>query len=139
MHSFFCVTQCHTLRLNPLVTNGLSHPYHLEESTFIFRGIRSNFSFLFIFSMEIKIANRIAPDGTPRFVASHLGIFRLPMSHKKDTRLILVNLACVNKLTANRICKMQIFRRNSYFRQDFQKLLTKPKYSVYTVYHSSSC
>ena len=30
----------------PLVTNGLSHPYYLDESTFIFRGIRSDFSFL---------------------------------------------------------------------------------------------
>ena len=27
---------------DPLVTNGLSHPYQLDESTFIFRGIRSN-------------------------------------------------------------------------------------------------
>ena len=42
--------------------------------------------------MKIKIANRIAPDGTPRFAGSHLGLFCLPMSHKKDARLILVNL-----------------------------------------------
>ena len=35
------------LRFNPLVTNGRSHPYHLDESMFISRGIRSNFSFLF--------------------------------------------------------------------------------------------
>ena len=38
-----------------------------------FREIRSNFSFLFHFSMKIKIATRIAPDVTPRFAASHLG------------------------------------------------------------------
>ena len=31
--------------LNP-VTNGLSHPYHLDESIFFFRGIRSKISFL---------------------------------------------------------------------------------------------
>ena len=37
--------------LNPLVTNGLSHPY-LDESTFVLRGISSNFSFLFHFSMN---------------------------------------------------------------------------------------
>ena len=37
-------------------------------------------------------ANRIAPDGTPRFAASHLGLFCLPMSHKKDARLIWVNI-----------------------------------------------
>ena len=31
---------------NPLVTNGISHPYHLDESTVIVRGVRSKFSFL---------------------------------------------------------------------------------------------
>ena len=45
------------------------------------------FSFLFHFSMKIKKANRIAPDGTLRFEASHLGLFCLPISHKKDDRL----------------------------------------------------
>ena len=29
--------------INPLVTYGLSHPYHLDESTFIYRGIWGNF------------------------------------------------------------------------------------------------
>ena len=58
--------------VNPYVTNGLSHPYHLDESTFIFRNIRSNFSFLFHFSMKFIKANRIAPDGMPHFAASHL-------------------------------------------------------------------
>ena len=33
-------------------------------------------------------ANRIAPDGTPHFAVSHLGLFCLPMSNKKDARLI---------------------------------------------------
>ena len=74
------------------MTNRLSHPYHLDESILIFRGIRSNFSFLFHFSMKIKLANRIAPDGTPRFAASHLGLLCLPMSHKKDARLKWVKL-----------------------------------------------
>ena len=73
------------------MTNGFSHSYHLDESTFFYRGVSSNLSFLFHFSMKIKIANGIAPDGTPRFAASHLGLFCLPMSHKKDARLIWVN------------------------------------------------
>ena len=47
-------------------------------------------SFLFNFSMKFLKANRIAPDGAPRFAASHLGLFCLPMSHKKDARLIWV-------------------------------------------------
>ena len=40
--------------------------------------------------MHFLSAKRIAPDGTPRFAASHLGLFCLPMSHKKDTRCIWV-------------------------------------------------
>ena len=74
-------------QLSPLVTNGLSHPYHLDESTFIFRGVRSKFSFAFHFSMKFMKANGMAPDGTPHFAASHLGLFCLPMSHKKGARL----------------------------------------------------
>ena len=81
---------CLAISVNPLVTNGISHPYHLDESIFIFRDIRSIFSFLFHFSMKIISANRIAPDGMPRFAVSHLGLFCLPMSHKKDVRLIWV-------------------------------------------------
>ena len=41
--------------------------------------------------MKIMSASRIAPDGTPRIAASHLGLFCVPMSHKKDARLIWVN------------------------------------------------
>ena len=57
----------------------------------MFRGNRSDLEFLFHFSMEFPEANRIVPDGTPRSAVSHdshLGLFCLPMSHKKDTRLI---------------------------------------------------
>ena len=46
---------CGALRVNPYVMNGLSHPYnnHLDESTFIFRGIRSIFLF-FLFLDETR-------------------------------------------------------------------------------------
>ena len=73
---------------NPHVTNGLSHSYHLDDYIFILRGIRSNFLFLFHFSLKFLSANRIAPNGTSCFAASHLGLFCLLMSHKKDARLI---------------------------------------------------
>ena len=53
--------------LKPLVTNRLSHPYRLDEPISILRGIRSDFSFLFHFSIEFMKTNRITPDGTPRF------------------------------------------------------------------------
>ena len=33
----------------------------------------------------------MAPDVSPRFAASHLGLFCLPMSHKKDAWLMWVN------------------------------------------------
>ena len=46
---------------------------------------RSDFYFLSHFSMKFLCANRIAPDGTPPSAASHLGLYCLPMSHKKDT------------------------------------------------------
>ena len=74
---------------SPYATNGLSHPYQMDESTFIFRGIRNDFSFLFHFSMKIMLANRIAPYGTPRFAASRLGLFYLPMSHEKTPLLFV--------------------------------------------------
>ena len=32
--------------------------------------------------------NRIAPEWTLRFAVSHFGLLCLPMSHKKDARLI---------------------------------------------------
>ena len=39
--------------------------------------------------MKIILANRISPDWTPRFAASHLGPFCLSMPHKKDDMLIV--------------------------------------------------
>ena len=75
---------------NPLVTNGFSHIIH---SLSFLGALGVFFSFLFLFSMKIILANRIAPDETPRFAESHLGLFCLPMSHKKDARLIWVNIS----------------------------------------------
>ena len=77
--------------LNPLVKNGLSHPYQLDKSIFIFRGFMSIFSFLFHFLIKFMYTNRIAQDGTPHFAASHLALFCLLMSHKK-ARLIWVKV-----------------------------------------------
>ena len=62
--------------INPYLTNDFSH--QLGKSTFILRGVRSEFHFL----MKFPCANRIAPDGTPRSAASHMGLYCLPMSHK---------------------------------------------------------
>ena len=56
--------------------------------------------------MKFMSANRIAPDGTGRFAASHLGLFCLPMSYKKDALLIWVNRlhnmnGCMRKTNAS--------------------------------------
>ena len=69
------------------MANGLSNCYHVEESTFICKGFKCDFKFLLKFSMKFLKANRIAPDGTPRFAASHLGLCCLPMSHKRTPGL----------------------------------------------------
>ena len=38
--------------VNPSVTNLLPHPYHLDESTLIFRGKRAIFSIFISFSIK---------------------------------------------------------------------------------------
>ena len=42
--------------------------------------------------MKLMSANRMVRDGTPPFAASHLELFRLPMSNKKDARLIQLSI-----------------------------------------------
>ena len=49
------VIQCMSVCLedfNPILTNWLSHRYHLGESTFMLRGIGSDFNFLYIFNIS---------------------------------------------------------------------------------------
>ena len=41
--------------INLLVTNGLSHHYHLDESSFTFRGVTTDFYFLSHLRIEIQI------------------------------------------------------------------------------------
>ena len=64
-------------RFNPYLMNGLSHHYHLGESTVIIRGIRSDFEYLFHFLMKFLWENRIVPPGV-----LHLGLYCLLMSNK---------------------------------------------------------
>ena len=67
--------------------SSIVHRYQLGESTFIFGDIGCDLIFLFTFSMNFLQANRIAPDGTPRFAASHLGLFCLPCPTKRTLGL----------------------------------------------------
>ena len=67
------------LMFNPLVTDGLSHPYHLDESTLIFRGIRSNFSFFISYFDENRVSKQNNPRWDAAFATSHLGLFCAPI------------------------------------------------------------
>ena len=62
------------------MTNGLSH---LDESTVMFRGIRSNFIYFLLFE------NYESKQNSPRWDAASC-IFNLHMTHLKDDRLVWV-------------------------------------------------
>ena len=47
------VTCSAVFKVNPYLKNGFSNCYHLVESTFIFRAVRSDFKIIFNFSMKI--------------------------------------------------------------------------------------
>ena len=49
------------------------------------------FIFVLLFD-EIQVSKQNSRRWEQRFAASHLGLFCLPISHKKDTRFILVNI-----------------------------------------------
>ena len=55
-----------------------------------------------MFSMKTMSANKMVPDGSPRFGASHVVILCLPMSYKMDAGLIWVNVLIL-KLIFNTI------------------------------------
>ena len=63
---------------NPYLTNGFAHHFQLGESTFILAalGVILNYS---IFD-EIVLSKQNSP------AASHLGLYCLSMSHKRDAR-----------------------------------------------------
>ena len=73
---------------NPILMNGFSHHYQLGESTFIFRGVKSDFLNFIQFFDENSPSKQNSPSGTTHSAASHLGLYCLPMSHKRGARLI---------------------------------------------------
>ena len=44
----FTVLKVHALLFNPYLTNGFSHHYQMNGSTFNFRGVRSNSNFFYL-------------------------------------------------------------------------------------------
>ena len=68
----------------PLVTNGLSHLNHLDESTFILRGMGSNFSFIISFFDE----NHVSKQNSPRWdhiLRRHIWVYSVCLCHIKRT------------------------------------------------------
>ena len=57
------------MSINPYLTNGFSHHYHLGESTVIIRDLRSDFEFLFHFD-EIPPSKQ----NSPRWDAAFCGV-----------------------------------------------------------------
>ena len=65
-HTTNCLLEKIRKTFNPLVTNGFSHPYHLDQSTFVLRGFRSNFSFF--------DENLVSKQNSPRWDAAFCGV-----------------------------------------------------------------
>ena len=66
------------------MTNGLSHPYHLDESTFTFRGIRGNF----LFVDKFPASKQNSPRWDATFCGVTSGVILFAYVHKKGARLI---------------------------------------------------
>ena len=59
-----------TEKINPLVMSGLSHPYHLDDSSFICRGIGNEF-FIFISFFD---ENHVSKQNSLRWDAGFCGV-----------------------------------------------------------------
>ena len=78
---------CNVEKINPRVTNRLSHSYQLDESTSVFRGIGGNFSFVLLFSIG------------------------LPMSQKKDA-ILLNHFKCAKFVSFCTLIRCLVFVTN---------------------------
>ena len=60
-------------RFNPYVTNGISHTYHLDESTFVFRASEVIFVFIAFFD-EIYVSKQNSPRWDAGFCSVTSGV-----------------------------------------------------------------
>ena len=74
--------------INSFMPNAFSLPYQLDKSISNFRVVERYFSFLLKFKRKFLFANSGESDQMLRFAASDLVLHCLPMSHKKDARLM---------------------------------------------------
>ena len=77
---------------NPFKLNRISHYYQWDRYISVLRVVSRYFTFSFKFSLNILLANSGDPHQMPHSVPSDLGLHCLPMSHKKEARLLWVNM-----------------------------------------------
>ena len=95
------------LMFNPFMPNGLSHLYQLDQSISNYMGVGC---FFFIFSLskfqlKILLANSEDPIQTLHYAVSDLNLHCLSMSHKKNARLIWVDMFFFSEIVGQS-CKM---------------------------------
>ena len=77
---------------NTFLPNGLCHPYELDKCISNFRSVWCTFFISIIFRIKILISKQCRPEQMPHSEASELGLHHLPMSQKRDARLIWVKV-----------------------------------------------
>ena len=94
--------------------------YHLDESIFIFTGVRGNFSFLFSFLDEIPVSKQ----NSPRFDATFCSITSGAILFTKEARFILtayqlkpVYMAFVFKIVVSLLTIIVQGYQNTHFLQ----------------------
>ena len=97
--------------INPLVTNGINHRYHLGESTFIL-GELGVILIFFSHSLTFSIIRFSKQTIYPRCAASHLVLCCLPMSHKKDASVIRVNFKMSSVNVPNNVLKIGLVQKS---------------------------
>ena len=103
--------------LIPFVTNGFSHPYHLDEFIFTFRDIRNIFSFYFIFD-ENNVSKQNNPRCDAAFLRRHIWGYSVCLCPIKRTRGLHGLMLCNN-------CEHKKKQKQVYIDKELEQ--TEPK------------
>ena len=76
VNNFTCICPPGKVIINPYLTNRFSHHYQLDESTFSFRDVRSDFKILFHFSMKLDESTFSFRDVRVLVILKFYSIFR---------------------------------------------------------------
>ena len=97
--------------INPYVTNGLSHPYHLDESTFILGA--SEVFFISFFDDDYVLSKQNSKRLGYSEQNSHpppppIGLFCLPMFIKRAPGLYGLMVACLHRFVVARYISVRL-------------------------------